>query len=88
MVLTVDKGVTFGFLKLLYNAELSNNCSILLGVKPRGELSQKIISSENSLLDKDEYDLLVSGRILLIIIYICFYFIRYILMIGFYQNLF
>lgn len=60
-MLTVDKGSTFGFLKLLYNAELSSNCNILLGVKPRGDASPKIISSENTVLDKDEYDLIVTG---------------------------
>lgn len=46
---------------MLYNANFSNNCNVLLGVRPRAEALQRIISSESTILDNDEYDLIISG---------------------------
>ena len=60
---TAEKGVTFGFLKLLYGADSNNASTILLGVKARQGQMQRIISNDLAVLDKDEYDLIVQGML-------------------------
>eukprot|EP00795_Rhopilema_esculentum_P010903 gene10903-19734_t len=54
------RGITYGFLSLLYNADNVNGCTTLLGVRPRGDPINKIISADNAVLDKPEYDLITT----------------------------
>eukprot|EP00794_Sanderia_malayensis_P016045 gene16045-17667_t len=60
-VLTAEKGVSLGLLKLIYGSEA--NCSgNVIGVKLREGSIQKIITSDATLLDKDEYDLIIQDQ--------------------------
>ena len=64
VALQAERGVTLGLLKLIYSSDASN-CGILLGVKPRkGDTNnvQRLITSDTSTLDEDEYDLIVKGK--------------------------
>jgi len=60
LVMTACRGITLGSLRSLYNAQLGNNYITLLGVKPKGDFSQMIVSAQDAYLNEDEYELILS----------------------------
>ena len=62
-VLTTEKGVTLGLLKLIYSSDSASNYGFLFGVKSRQGPLQRIISNDTTVLDSDEYDLIVQGNL-------------------------
>ena len=72
LVMTACRGITLGSLRSLYSAQLGNNYIMLLGVKPKGDFSQIIVSAQNAFLNEDEYELILSGITIIRFIISCF----------------
>ena len=71
LVMTACRGITLGSLRSLYNAQLGNNYITLLGVKPKGDFSQMIVSAQDAYLNEDEYELILSGIKIIGLIILC-----------------